>query len=204
MLLKLYEKNNSAADLQQVIDILNNGGIIIYPTDTMYAIGCHGLKERAIERICQLKAIDPKKNNLSIICYDLSSISEYAKFDNNTFKLMKRNLPGPFTFILNGTVRLPKIFRNRKEVGTRMPDPPIIQELARFLDAPIMTTTLPYEENEDIEYCTDPELIDEKFGNIVDLVIDGGIGGIESSTIVDCTNGEAEIVRQGKGWLDEG
>ena len=190
MLLKLYEKNNSAADLQQVIDILNNGGIIIYPTDTMYAIGCHGLKERAIERICQLKAIDPKKNNLSIICYDLSSISEYAKFDNNTFKLMKRNFPGPFTFILNGTIR--------------MPDNPIIQELARFLDAPIMTTTLPYEENEDIEYCTDPELIDEKFGNIVDLVIDGGIGGIESSTIVDCTNGEAEIVRQGKGWLDEG
>ena len=204
MLLKLYEKNNSAADLQQVIDILNNGGIIIYPTDTMYAIGCHGLKERAIERICQLKAIDPKKNNLSIICYDLSSIREYAKFDNKTFKLMKRNLPGPFTFILNGTVRLPKIFRNRKEVGIRMPDNPIIQELARFLDAPIMTTTLPYEENEDIEYCTDPELIDEKFGNIVDLVIDGGIGGIESSTIVDCTNGEAEIVRQGKGWLDEG
>ncbi len=204
MLLKLYEKNNSAADLQQVIDILNNGGIIIYPTDTMYAIGCHGLKERAIERICQLKAIDPKKNNLSIICYDLSSISEYVKFDNNTFKLMKRNLPGPFTFILNGTVRLPKIFRNRKEVGIRMPDNPIIQELARFLDAPIMTTTLPYEENEDIEYCTDPELIDEKFGNIVDLVIDGGIGGIEGSTIVDCTNGEAEIVRQGKGWLDEG
>ena len=103
MLLKLYERNNNPADLQQVIDILNDGGIIIYPTDTMYAIGCHGLKERAIERICRLKNIDPKKNNLSIICYDLSSISEYAKFDNNTFKLMKRNLPGAFTFILNGT-----------------------------------------------------------------------------------------------------
>lgn len=204
MLLKLYERNNNPADLQQVIDILNDGGIIIYPTDTMYAIGCHGLKERAIERICQLKNIDPKKNNLSIICYDLRSISEYAKFDNNTFKLMKRNLPGAFTFILNGTVRLPKIFRNRKEVGIRMPDNPIIQELARLLDAPIMTTTLPYDENEDIEYCTDPELIDEKFGNIVDLVIDGGIGGIEGSTIVNCTNGEAEIVRQGKGRLDEG
>ena len=204
MLLKLYERNNNPADLQQVIDILNDGGIIIYPTYTMYAIGCHGLKERAIERICQLKNIDPKKNNLSIICYDLSSISEYAKFDNNTFKLMKRNLPGAFTFILNGTVRLPKIFRNRKEVGIRMPDNPIIQELARLLDAPIMTTTLPYDENEDIEYCTDPELIDEKFGNIVDLVIDGGIGGIEGSTIVNCTNGEAEIVRQGKGRLDEG
>ena len=204
MLLKLYVIYKSAADFQQVIDILNNGGIIIYPTDTMYAIGCHGLKERAIERICQLKAIDPKKNNLSIICYDLSSISEYAKIDNKTFKLKIRIIPGHYTFILNGTVRLPKIFRNRKEVGIRMPDNPIIQELARFLDAPIMTTTLPYEENEDIEYCTDPELIDEKFGNIVDLVIDGGIGGIESSTIVDCTNGEAEIVRQGKGWLDEG
>ena len=204
MLLKLYERNNNPADLQQVIDILNDGGLIIYPTDTMYAIGCHGLKERAIERICQLKNIDPKKNTLSIICYDLSSISEYAKFDNNTFKLMKRNLPGAFTFILNGTVRLPKIFRNRKEVGIRMPDNPIIQELARLLDAPIMTTTLPYDENEDIEYCTDPELIDEKFGNIVDLVIDGGIGGIEGSTIVNCTNGEAEIVRQGKGRLDEG
>ena len=204
MLLKLYEKNNNPADLQQVIDILNDGGIIIYPTDTMYAIGCHGLKERAIERICQLKNTDPKKNNLSFICYDLSSISEYAKFDNNTFKLMKRNLPGAFTFILNGTVRLPKIFRNRKEVGIRMPDHPIIQELARLLDAPIMTATLPHNENEDIEYCTDPELIDEKFGNIVDLVIDGGIGGIEGSTVVDCTGGEAEIVRQGKGWLDEG
>ena len=116
MLLKLYEKNNNPQDLQQVVDILNDGGLIIYPTDTMYAIGCHGLKERAIERICRIKEIDPRKNNLSIICYDLSSISEYAKVDNNTFKLMKRNLPGAFTFILNGTTRLPKIFRNRKEV----------------------------------------------------------------------------------------
>lgn len=204
MLLKLYEKNNNREDLQQVIDILNDGGIIIYPTDTMYAIGCHSLKERAIERICQLKNIDPKKNNLSIICYNLSSISEYAKVDNNTFKLMKRNLPGAFTFILNGTSRLPKIFRNRKEVGIRMPDNEIIREIARLLDAPIMTTTLPHDDQEDIEYSTDPELIDEKFGQIVDLVIDGGIGGVEGSTVVDCTNGDAEVVRQGKGILDEG
>ena len=122
MLLKLYDKNNNPQDLQRIIDILNDGGLIIYPTDTMYAIGCHGLKERAIERICRIKEIDPRKNNLSIICYDLSSISEYAKVDNNIFKLMKHNLPGPFTFILNGTNRLPKIFRNRKEVGIRMPD----------------------------------------------------------------------------------
>ena len=115
MLLKLYDKNNNPQDLQRVTDILNDGGLIIYPTDTMYAIGCHGLKERAIERICRIKEIDPRKNNLSIICYDLSSISEYAKVGNNEFKLMKHNLPGPFTFILNGTNRLPKIFRNRKE-----------------------------------------------------------------------------------------
>ncbi|MDE6215105.1 L-threonylcarbamoyladenylate synthase [Bacteroides sp.] len=204
MLLKLYEKNNSPADLQRIVDLLNDGGILIYPTDTMYAIGCHGLKERAIERICRLKGIDPQKNNLSIICYDLSKVSEYAKVDNATFKLMKRNLPGAFTFILNGTTRLPKIFRNRKEVGIRMPDHPIIREIARLLDAPIMTTTLPHEEDEEMEYCTDPELIDEKFGNTVNLIIDGGIGGMEGSTIVDCTHGEAEIVRQGVGWLDEG
>ena len=204
MLLKLYNKNNNPADLQRIVGLLNDGGLIIYPTDTMYAIGCHGLKERAIERICRLKDIDPKKNNLSIICYDLSSISEYAKVDNATFKLMKRNLPGPFTFILNGTTRLPKIFRNRKEVGIRMPDNPIIREIARLLDAPIMTTTLPHDEDEDIEYVTDPELIDEKWGERVDLVIDGGIGNMEGSTVVDCTQGEAEIIRQGAGWLEEG
>ena len=203
MLLKLYEKNNNPQDLQEVVDILNDGGLIIYPTDTMYAIGCHGLKERAIERICRIKNIDAKKNNLSIICYDLSSISEYAKVDNNTFKLMKKNLPGPFTFILNGTNKLPKIFRNRKEVGIRMPDNNIIREIAHLLDAPIMTTTLPNYEDEDIEYVTDPELIDEKYGSMVDLVIDGGHGGIKLSTVVNCTNDEPEIIRQGKGILQE-
>lgn len=201
MLLKLYEKNNSLQDLQQVVDILNDGGLIIYPTDTMYAIGCHGLKERAIERICRIKEIDPRKNNLSIICYDLSSISEYAKLDNNTFKLMKRNLPGAFTFILSTGSKLPKIFKNRKEVGIRMPDNHITSEIARLLDAPIMTTTLPHEKGDDMEYLTTPELIDEKFGSMVNLVIDGGIGGIEPSTIVNCVDGEAKITRQGKGEL---
>ena len=203
MLLKLYSNNNNPADLQRIVDLLCDGGLLIYPTDTMYAIGCHGLKERAIERICRLKGIDPKRNNLSIICYDIAAISEYAKVDNNTFKLMKRNLPGPFTFILNGTTRLPKIFRNRREVGIRMPDNPIIQEIARLLDAPIMTTTLPYDESDDMEYLTDPELIDEKFGHMVDLIIDGGIGGLEGSTIVDCTGDEPVIVRQGLGELQD-
>lgn len=203
MLLKLYEKNNSRKDLDEVIQILEDGGIIIYPTDTMYAIGCHGLKERPIERICKLKDIDPRKNNLSIICYDLSNISEYAKVDNATFKLMKRNLPGPFTFILNAGSRLPKIFKNRKEVGIRVPDNNIIREICQLLDAPILTTTLPLRDGEDIEYVTTPELIEEKFGNAVDLIIDGGIGGIEPSTIINCTEGEAEIERQGKGILNE-
>ena len=203
MIIKLYEKNNNPKDLARIVEVLEEGGIIIYPTDTMYAIGCHALKERAIERICKFKGIDPRKHNLSIICCDLSNISEYAKVDNNTFKLMKRNLPGPFTFILNTGSRLPKIFKNRKEVGIRIPDHEAIREICQLLDAPILTTTLPLEDGEDIEYITTPELIEEKFGGEADLIIDGGIGGTEPSTVVNCTEGEAEIVRQGKGWLEE-
>ena len=202
MILKLYDKNNNPDDLQRIVDTLEEGGIIIYPTDTMYAIGCHALKERPIERICKLKNIDPRKHNLSIICYDLSNISEYARVSNATFKLMKRTLPGPFTFILNADSRLPKIFRNRKEVGIRVPDNNIIRDICRMLDAPILTTTLPLKEGEDIEYVTDPELIDEKFGDKVDLVIDGGIGGIEPSTVINCCGDEPEVVRQGKGVLE--
>lgn len=203
MIIKLYNKNNNPQELQRLVDVLNDGGIVIIPTDTTYAIGCHALKERAIERICRLKGIDPKKQHLSIICYNLSSISEYAKLDNSTFKLMKRNLPGPFTFILNGTTRLPKIFRNRKEVGIRMPDNPIVQELSRLLDAPIMSTSLPLPDGMESDYITNPELIDELFGERVDVVIDGGMGGTEVSTIINCTDGEAEIIRQGIGWLEE-
>lgn len=203
MILKLYPKNNRPEDLQQVVDLLNDGGILIYPTDTVYAMGCHALKERPIERICKLKNIDPRKHNLSIICYDLSNISEYAQVSNATFKLMKRNLPGPFTFILNANSRLPKIFRNRKEVGIRVPDHPIIREICRLLDAPILTTTLPLEKGEDIEYITDPELIDEKFGSVTDLIIDGGTGGIEPSTVINCCEDVPEIVREGKGILKE-
>lgn len=203
MILKLYDKNNNPGDLQRIVDTLEEGGIIIYPTDTMYAIGCHALKERPIERICKLKNIDPRKHNLSIICYDLSNISEYARVSNATFKLMKRTLPGPFTFILNADSRLPKIFRNRKEVGIRVPDNNIIREVCRMLNAPILTTTLPLKEGEDIEYVTDPELIDEKFGDKVDWVIDGGIGGIEPSTVINCCGDEPEVVRQGKGRLED-
>lgn len=202
MILKLYTKNNAPAVLQQIVDTLNDGGIVIYPTDSRYAIGCHALKERAIEQVCRLKGIDPKKSHLSVICYDLSTVSEYAKVDNNTFKLMKRHLPGPFTFILEASSRLPKIFKGRKEVGIRMPDNAIVSEIAQLLGAPILTTSLPYDEDEDIAYLIDPELIAEKWEDQVDIVIDGGIGGAELTTVVDCTEGSPEIIRQGIGELD--
>ena len=202
MILKLYTKNNAPAILQQIVDTLNDGGIVIYPTDSRYAIGCHALKERAIEQVCRLKGIDPKKSHLSVICYDLSTVSEYAKVDNNTFKLMKRHLPGPFTFILEASSRLPKIFKGRKEVGIRMPDNAIVSEIAQLLGAPILTTSLPYDEDEDIAYLIDPELIAEKWEDQVDIVIDGGMGGADLTTVVDCTEGLPEIIRQGIGELD--
>ena len=202
MLIRLYDKDNSAVTMEKISEALDEGQLVIYPTDTMYAIGCHALKERAVEKICRLKDIDPQKNNLSIICYDLSAVSRYAKMDNATFKLMKRNLPGPFTFILEGTSRLPKIFRNRKEVGIRMPDNPIIREIARYLDAPIMTTTIPYSEDEDPGYATDPGLIEEKWGRTVDMVIDGGPGNLGMSTVVDCTGDGFTVIRQGIGILE--
>jgi tRNA threonylcarbamoyl adenosine modification protein (Sua5/YciO/YrdC/YwlC family) len=198
MLKKLYEKNNSPRDMAEIVRILNEGGLLIYPTDTVYAIGCHALKERAVERICKLKGIDPTKNNLSIICYDLKHISEYAKVDNEAFKLLKRNLPGPFTFVLPTSNRLPKIFRGRKEVGIRVPDNDIVREICRLLEAPLMTTSLPYDESDDIEYLTNPELIDEKYGDKVNLVIDGGIGGVQPGTVVSLIDGEVEILRQGE------
>lgn len=202
MLLKLYNKNNAPKELEKVADILRDGGIVILPTDTLYAICCHALKERAIERICTLKGLDAKKKSLSIVCNDLSHISEYARVDNWAFKLLKQNLPGPFTFILPASNKLPKIFKNRKEVGIRIPDCNIISEICEMLGEPILTTTIPYQEEDDVEYRTNPELIEERFGSEVDLVVDGGIGSTEPSTIVDCTTDAPEVVRQGKGWLD--
>ncbi|EPT33935.1 L-threonylcarbamoyladenylate synthase [Phocaeicola abscessus] len=201
MLTKLYEKNNNPKDIDRIVQLMNDGGIIVLPTDTVYAICCSGLKSQAVERICKLKKIDPAKHHLSIICSDLSHISEYAKVSNATFKLMKRNLPGPFTFVLNTSNNLPKIFRSRKEVGIRVPDNNIVREICQELDAPIFSTTVPHETDEDIEYMTDPELIAEKLGDQVDLVVDGGIGGIAPSTVVDCREDHEEIIRQGKGIL---
>lgn len=200
MLIKLYEANPNQKEIDRIIKVLQDGGLIIYPTDTVYAIGCDGLNVKAVEKICKMKNINPEKSNLSIICYDLSNISEYARVDNSTFKLMKKNLPGAFTFILNTTSTLPKIYKNRKTVGIRIPDNNIIRELVRSLGNPILTTSVK-DEDEVIEYTTDPELIYEKYHDLVDIVIDGGYGGLEGSTVVDCTGDEPEITRQGKGEL---
>ncbi|MFV0536587.1 MAG: L-threonylcarbamoyladenylate synthase [Dysgonomonas sp.] len=200
MLIKIYPENPNGKEIDKVVQILRDGGLIIYPTDTVYAIGCDALNVRAVEKICRMKDINPEKSNLSIICYDLSNISEYARVDNFTFKLMKKNLPGPFTFILNTTSSLPKIYKNKKTVGIRVPDNNIIRELVNSLGNPILTTSVK-DDDEMLEYSTDPELIYEKYSEQVDIVIDGGYGGIEASTIVDCTDGEPEIIRQGKGEL---
>lgn len=201
MLIKLYEENPNQKEINKIIKILQDGGLIIYPTDTVYAIGCDALNVKAVERICKIKNINPAKSNLSIICHDLSNISEYARVDNPTFKLMKKNLPGPFTFILNTTSSLPKIYKNKKTVGIRIPDNNIIRELVLNLGNPILTTSVKDDADEVLEYITDPGLIHEAFQDIVDIVIDGGYGGVEASTIVDCTGEEPEIIRQGKGEL---
>lgn len=201
MLIKLYEDNPNQREIDKVIEVLRNGGIVIYPTDTLYAFGCDALNVRAVEKICALKDINPQRNNLSIICYDLSDISEYARVDTNTFKLMRKNLPGPFTFILNTTSTLPRIYKNRKTVGIRVPDNNIIRELVTQLGNPIMTTSVNGDEDEDTGYRTNPELIHEKWESVVDIVVDGGNGGLEPSTIVDCTGDLPEITRQGKGDL---
>jgi len=202
MLIRLYEQNPNRKEIDKVIDILREGGIIIYPTDTVYAMGCDALNVRAVEKICKLKGLNPQKNHLSIICPDLSNISEYAKVNNTVFKIMKRNLPGPFTFILNATNSLPKIYKNRKEVGIRIPDNNITITLARELGNPLLTASV-RDKDDLMEYCIDPDLIEEEYGNEVDAVIDGGYGGLEPSTIVNCTNDEIEIIRQGKGELIE-
>lgn len=202
MLVKIYPKNPNPREIAKVVKALQDGELIVYPTDTVYAIGCDALNVRAVERICRMKGVNPQKSNLSIICSDLSNLSEYAKVNNATFKLMKKNLPGPFTFILPTSSELPKIYKNRKEVGIRVPDNNIVRTLVAELGNPLLTMSVHDEDDELIEYSTDPELIHEKYANQVSIVIDGGMGGIEPSTVVDCTDDEFEVVRQGKGELN--
>ena len=201
MLVRIYPENPQEREIDKVVQFLRDGGLVVYPTDTVYGLGCDIFNTKAVERICRYKQMDPRKVNFSFVCYDLSNISEYAKVSNDTFKLMRKNLPGPFTFILNGNNSLPKLFRNKKTVGIRVPDNNIIRDLVKGLGNPILSTSVKDDSGVEQEYFTDPELMEERMKNIADVVVNGGYGELTPSTIVDCTGDEPVIVRQGKGEL---
>lgn len=196
--LQIIEKNINQRYIDHVVETLKDGGLIIYPTDTVYALGCDALNNQAIERICSMKEMKSAKTNLSIICDDISQVAQFAKFDNTQFRLMKANLPGPFTFIFPALSKLPKAFKGRRTVGIRIPDNEIALSIVRTLGGPILTTSVP---GDDEDYRCEPGLIAEAFESQVDIVIDAGRGQLMPSTIVDCTGGEPEITRQGKGKL---
>lgn len=201
-LLKLYEKNPDQRIIDQAVDILRKGGLIIYPTDTVYGLGCDITKVRALERVAKIKGVKLEKANFSFICYDLSNLSEYVRqIDTPSYKILKRALPGPYTFILKGNNSLPKAFKKKKTVGIRVPDNNIIRTIVQELGNPIVSTSI-YDEDDVIEYTTDPELIYEKWKDRVDLVIDGGYGGNIASTIIDLSEDEMTVVREGKGSLE--
>ncbi len=201
--IKLYEENPEMGKVEHIAEVLRKGGVIIYPTDTLYGLGCDLFNQHAVERVMRIKETKAKNINLSFICYDLSHISEYVKsLDNTTFKMMKKALPGPFTCILNSSNKVPKILNvKKKTVGIRVPNHNIPRLLVKELGHPIISTSIK-EEEEAIEYSTDPSLIHERFENLVDIVIDGGPGNIQPSTVLDCTTSEVEIVREGMGDLD--
>lgn len=203
MFLKIYPENPNPREIRKAVDCLQNGGIIIYPTDTIYGIGCDIFKPKAVERITEILGGSKKKSAMTFICHDLSNLSDYTKpIANNIFKVMKRTLPGPFTFILEANNNVPKIVQsNKKTIGIRVPDNNIIREIVRELGHPILSTSVK-DDDEVVEYTTDPELIYEKYENLVDLVIDGGYGDNVPSTVVDCTSGDIEIVREGKGDVE--
>ncbi|MDT8414556.1 MAG: L-threonylcarbamoyladenylate synthase [Flavobacteriaceae bacterium] len=199
VLIKIYPQNPNPAAIQKVVDVLMNGGLVIYPTDTVYGLGCDITNVRAMERLARLKDVKPDKANFSFICSDLSNLSDFvAQIDTKTFKILKKSLPGPYTFILPGNNNLPKVFRKKKTVGIRIPDNAIAIELVRKLGNPIASTSI-HDEDEVIEYTTDPELIFEKWKDFVDVVIDGGYGDNVASTVVDLSGAEPEVIREGKG-----
>ncbi|QHT71458.1 threonylcarbamoyl-AMP synthase [Rhodocytophaga rosea] len=202
-LLKLYPQNLELKKILQVVQALKDGGVVIYPTDTVYGLGCDIHNQKAVERVCQIKGIKPGKIDLSFICYDLSHISEYANVNTAAFKVMKKALPGPFTFILPSSHNVPRILNTpKKTVGIRIPDNSIPRTIVKELGNPIITTSIK-DEDEVIEYSTDPELIYEKFKNKVDFVIDGGYGNNVASTVVDCTQDGFEVIRQGLGEIEQ-
>ncbi len=200
-LIKLYEDNPNERAVQQVVECLQDGGIVISPTDTVYGIGCDIYNQKAFEKLCHLTGKKKEKSNFSFICYDLSHLSEFAKpLDNSVFKLMKRVLPGPYTFVLEANNQVPKFIQKKKTVGIRVPDNNIIRTIVQKLGHPIMNASI---KNHDdvLEYITDPELIYEHYKDLVDIVIDGGYGDYTPSTVINCTDG-IELVREGKGVVD--
>ncbi len=200
--IKIYEDKPNEAAIARVVKVLKDGGLVIYPTDTVYGLGCDITNTKALERIAKIKGVKLDKANFSFICHDLSNLSDYVKqIDTATFKILKRALPGPYTFILPGNNNLPKEFKKKTTVGIRIPDNSIALEIVRQLGNPIVSTSI-YDEDEVIEYTTDPELIFEKWQNLVDMVIDGGYGDNVGSTIIDLSSDEPIVVREGKGSLD--
>lgn len=200
-LIRIYEENPNQKELDKIAKVLKNGGLVIYPTDTVYGLGCDITNSKALEKIALIKKIQLGKANFSFICDDLSHLSDFVKqIDSPTFKILKRATPGAYTFILPGSKNLPKTFKKRKTVGIRIPDNNIIRGLVRTLGNPIVSSSI-RDDDDVIEYTTDPELIFEKWRNLVDIVIDGGYGGNIASTIIDLTSGDPEVVREGKGDL---
>ena len=201
-LIKIYEESPNPKEIKRVVDVLRGGGLVIYPSDTVYALGCDITHKGALERIAKIKGVKLEKANFSFVCEDLSNLSDYVKqINTSTFKLLKRALPGPYTFILPGNNSLPAVFKKKKEVGIRVPDHPITQAIVHALGNPIVTTSIK-DDDEVIEYTTDPELIWEKWDKLVDIVVDGGYGGNVASTVIDLTGEEPELIREGKGSLE--
>jgi len=200
--IRIYEENPNPKDVELVVDILKSGGLIIYPTDTVYGLGCDILNVKALERVAKIKGVKLEKANFSFICHDLSNLSDYVKqIDNSTFKLLKRALPGPYTFILPSAKSLPNPFKKKKTVGIRIPKNNIALDIVKKLGRPIISTSI-RDDDEIIEYTTDPELIKEKWNNLVELVINGGFGDNEPSTIIDMSSNEPLVIREGKGTLE--
>ena len=201
-IVRIYNENPNPREIMKVVKTLRNGGLVIYPTDTVYGLGCDITNNSALEKIAQIKGVKLEKANFSFICHDLSNLSDYVKqIDTATFKILKRCLPGPYTFILPGNNNLPTVFKKKKTVGIRVPDNNICRAIVEELGNPIVSTSI-RDEDEVIEYTTDPELILEKWDNLVDIVIDGGYGDNIPSTVIDMTTAEPEVIREGKGSLE--
>lgn len=202
MLLKIYEENPNERQIKQVVECLKDGGIVIYPTDTVYGMGCDLMQSKAIDRLCSLTDKKREKSNFSFVCSDLSHLSDYTRpLDNRVFKLMKQLLPGPYTFVLEASSRVPKMIQKKKTVGIRVPDNRIARIIVERLGNPILNASVK-EKDTITEYLTDPELIYEKYRDLVDIVIDGGCGGHMPSTVIRCLEGEVEVTREGKGETD--